>query len=245
MPETHGADALFLAAHPDDGEILAGGLMASMAEAGRRVILADATRGEMGTRGTAEERAAEAAEAARILGVERTNLGLPDGGVGTHMDSSVREIVKAIRRHRPRMVFTHSGGDHHPDHNALHLAVRQAFFLANVLKFDTGQERFRPSRLFYFWSSRHQLPDRFDFIADVTGVWEKKAASIKAHLSQVGGSEYKGPETYLTNDLAWHRLEARFAYFGSLVDVRYGEAYLAESFLRIDDPTTLPDIQPV
>ncbi len=216
--------------------------MASMAAAGRRVVLADATRGEMGTRGTPEIREEEASEAARILGVERINLGLPDGGISSHLDTAVREVVKAIREFRPLMVFTHSGTDHHPDHNGLYTAVRRAFFLANVLKYETGQERFLPSRLFYFFSGRHLLPERIDFIADICPVWDKKVTSIKAHRSQVHGSGFDGPETYLTNDLTWHRLEVRFGYFGSLIDVRYGEPYLSESFLRLDDPSILPGV---
>lgn len=235
------ADALFFCAHPDDGEILAGGLMASMVEKGHRVILADATRGEMGTRGTPELRAREAADAARILGVERINLELPDGAVGVDMEESARRVIRAIREHRPRLVFTHSGTDHHPDHNALHLAVRRAIFLANVAKYDTGQARYRPRRLYYFWSHRHDLPGRIDFVADITGSWEKKVAAIKAHGSQVDAGSASGPQTYLTDDLVWHRLESRFAYFGSLINVRYGEPYLVEGILRVDDPMQLPD----
>ncbi|MBI1290528.1 bacillithiol biosynthesis deacetylase BshB1 [bacterium] len=236
------SDALFIGAHPDDGEILAGGLMASLAEKGRRVILADATRGEMGTRGTAELRAHEAAEAAEILGVERTNLGLPDGGIGREMEVSVQEVVRAIRKYRPRLVFTHSGSDHHPDHNALHEAVKRAFFLSNILKYDTDQERFKAARLLFFWSHREKLPPRVDFIADVSATYEKKIAALKAHRSQVAGTGFEGPETFLTGDLFWHRLHARFGYFGSLIGVRYGEPYLAEATLRIDDPLLLPDV---
>lgn len=235
------SEAIFFCAHPDDGELLAGGLMASMAEKGHRVVMADATRGEMGTRGTAEIREAEAAEAAHILGVERINLELPDGGVGSDMAESVRRIVVALRGHRPRLVFTHSGTDHHPDHNALHTAVRRAFFLANVFKYDTGQPRFRPRRLFYFWSQRHDLPAKLDFIADVTGTWEKKVEAIRAHRSQVDPSSDSGPGTYLTSDLFWHRIESRFGYFGSLVNVRYGEPFLAEGVIRVDDPLQFPD----
>lgn len=236
------SDAIFFCAHPDDGELLAGGLMATMAERGKRVILADATRGEMGTRGTPEIRAEEAAEGARILGVERINLGLPDGGVGRDLAASVRAAVEAIRTYRPRLVFTHSGNDHHPDHNAIHVAVKQAFFTSNVLKYDTAQPRHGALRLFYFWSQRTELPPRLDFIADITPVWEKKLAAIRAHRSQVQGGQEGGPTTYLTSDLFWHRIEARFAHFGSLVNVRYGEPYLAEGYLRVDDPTDLPGI---
>lgn len=242
MADSFLTDALFIGAHPDDGEILAGGLMASMAEKGRRVVLADATRGEMGTRGTAEERAVEAANAAKILGVERTNLGLPDGGIGRDMEASVRAVVRAIREYRPRLVFTHTGEDHHPDHNDIHTAVKRAFFTANVLKYNTGQERFNPRRLLFFWSHRTKLPPRVDFIADITATWEKKVAALKAHRSQVAGTGYDGPQTFLTGDLFWHRLEARFGYFGSLVNARYGEPYLAEGSLRIDDPMMLSDV---
>ncbi|CAN5322561.1 bacillithiol biosynthesis deacetylase BshB1 [soil metagenome] len=237
------SDALFLCAHPDDGEILAGGMMAAMAVRGARVVLADATRGEMGTRGTLEIRAQEAADAAKILGVERVNLGLPDGGIGRDQEETVRAIVRAIRTHRPRLVFTHSGGDHHPDHNALHDATKKACFNSNLGKYDTGQERFAPGRIFFFWSHRTKLPPRVDFIADVTPTWEKKIAALKAHRSQVAGSDFEGPKTFLTDDLFWHRLEARFAYFGSLIGVKYGEPYLADATLRIDNPLDLPGVK--
>lgn len=238
VPATH---AMFVCAHPDDGEILAGGLMAKLARKGRRVVLADATAGEMGTRGSREERAAEAAEAARILGVKRINLGLPDGAVGADEAASVRAVVTAIREHRPRLVFTHSHGDHHPDHNALSIAVKKACFTANVLKYDTGQERFAPAKLMYFWSNRTTIPPRVDFIVDISEEWETKVAALKAHRSQVHGTGYEGPETYLTSDLFWHRMEGRFAYFGSFVGARYGEPYLVEGILGIDDPTELPE----
>ena len=237
------SDALFIGAHPDDGEILAGGLMARMAEEGGRVILADATRGEMGTRGTPEIRAQEALDAAAILGVERTNLGLPDGGIGRDMEASVRAVVQAIREYKPRLVFTHTGTDHHPDHNALHDAVKRAFFTSNLGKYDTGQPRHNPLRLFFFWSHRTNLPPRVDFIADVSSTWEKKIASLKAHKSQVAGTGFQGPETFLTGDLFWHRLEARFAYFGSLINTRFGEPYLSEGTLRMDNPLDFSDVR--
>ncbi|MCC5877362.1 MAG: bacillithiol biosynthesis deacetylase BshB1 [Candidatus Sumerlaeia bacterium] len=236
------SEAIFFCAHPDDGELLAGGLMASMASRGARVILIDATRGEMGTRGTPEGRDAEGAEAARILGVERDNLELPDGGIGRDMDATIHRIVRAIRQYRPRLVFTHTGTDHHPDHNDIHVAVRRAFFLANVMKYDTGQERFRPRKLMYFWSHRHEVPPSISFIADITDHWETKVRAIKAHRSQVDPASDSGPETYLTSDLFWHRIESRFGFFGSLINVRYGEPYLVEGVARVDDPLQFPDV---
>lgn len=236
------SDAIFFCAHPDDGELLAGGLMASMAARGNKVILADATRGEMGTRGTPEGRAMEGEEAAHILGVERINLELPDGGVGRDMEETIGRVVRAIRHHRPRLVFTHTGTDHHPDHNDLHVAVKRAFFLANVIKYETGQDRFRPRKLIYFWSHRHDLPPGLGFVADITDHWETKVRAIKAHRSQVDPQGVPGPETYLTSDLFWHRIESRFGFFGSLINVRYGEPYLVEGVTRMDDPLLFPDV---
>lgn len=243
MAEEFKSEALFIGAHPDDGELLAGGLMASMANKGHRVILADATAGEMGTRGTAEERALEGEEAARILGVQRINLGLPDGGIGSDIDASTRRVVEAIREHRPRLVFTHTGTDHHPDHNAIHLAVRRAFFLSFVLKYDTGQERHAPRKLMYFWSHRHDVPPPLGFVSDISDVWEQKLASMKAHKTQFAGSGIEGPETFLTNDLFWHRIEARHAFFGAMIKVKYGEPYLIEGVPRVDDPMEFSDVK--
>ncbi|MDX2175133.1 MAG: bacillithiol biosynthesis deacetylase BshB1 [Candidatus Sumerlaeia bacterium] len=234
------AAALFIGAHPDDCELLAGALIARLADAGHRVVLADATAGEMGTRGTPQERALEAAEAARILGAERVCLGLPDGRIAHDRAESVRAIVHAIRQHRPRLVFTHSPGDHHPDHNALSAFVKEACFLANAGRYDTGQERHRVERYFYFWGHRDLPPANLAFIADATPYWDRKLDSVRAHRSQVHTPGYDGPATTLSDGGFWQRLEARFAYFGSLVGVRYGEPFTADQALRVDDPLALP-----
>ncbi|MBX3728653.1 MAG: bacillithiol biosynthesis deacetylase BshB1 [Candidatus Sumerlaeia bacterium] len=234
-------DALFIGAHPDDVEILAGGTVARMARTGRRVVIADATRGEMGTRGTPAERAVEAADAARILGVERVNLDLPDGRIAEDVPGAVRRVVETLRALRPRVVFVHEFGDHHPDHNALAQAVRFACFQSNVLKYDTGQERFRPSRLFHYVGSRQRWPNRPDFVVDITDVWSTKLEALRAHRSQLANPDYQGPETYVSSDLAWHMIEMRAGFFGGLINVRYAEGFTADAPLRIDDPMGLAE----
>ncbi len=244
--ETFGpVDALFIGAHPDDADLLAGGLMASMAKKGRKVILADATAGEFGTRGTVEEREAEGKEAAAILGVHRVCLGLPDGHLSQNLDQATNTVIRAIRKYRPSLVFTHTGDDHHPDHNAIHTATRRAFFLSNVLKIDTGQERFAAKRLFFFWSHRYEVPKKISFIADVTDTYETKINALKAHRSQFANPDYKGPETYVSSDIFWHKIESRAGFFGGLVNVRYGEAYIADGQIRMDDPCDFPDVGPL
>src|SRR5690606_20024246 len=110
------ADALFIGAHPDDIEIIAGGTVAKLVAKGYDVVAADATHGEMGTRGSREERDREAARAAEMLGVGRINLELPDGRIAEDIPLATRRVVEAIRTVRPKLVFVHETGDHHPDH---------------------------------------------------------------------------------------------------------------------------------
>ncbi len=232
-------DALFLGAHPDDVEILAGGTVAQLVAMGRRVLVADATRGEMGTRGTPAERAQEAIDSAEILGVRRVNLDLPDGRIGEDAGEAIRSVVKLIRHARPRTIFTHEPDDHHPDHNALSRAVKDAFFQANVLRYDTGQERHKTHRLFHYVGARDRWPIAPSFVVDITDSWETKLAALRAFRSQLHNPDYKGPETYVSSDIAWHFMEGRAAFFGSLIGVRYAEGFRAVAPLRVDDPTAL------
>jgi len=235
------ADVLFIAAHPDDIEILAGGTVARLAAMGHSVMLADCTEGEMGTRGTVEERREEAANAARILGVERMNLKLPDGRLQEEMPTVVRRIVECIREVRPRLIFTHEHGDHHPDHNAVAEGVRFAMFQANVMKYDTGQERHKVERMFSFVGARDRWPVEPSFVVDISDYYEKKVESLKAYVSQLANPNYKGPETYVSSNAAWEAIEHRAGFFGSIVNVRYGEAFKAHQPLRINDPFVLLD----
>lgn len=229
------ADAIFFGAHPDDVEILAGGLVAKFSAEGREIVVADATAGEMGSRGTPEERAREAADAAAIFGCKRINLGLPDGRIAEDIPAATRAAVMALREHRPRLVFVHEPDDHHPDHNALSRAVKYAFFQANVLKYDTGQERFKPSRLFFYVGSRHRWPRPASFVVDVTAHWPTKLAALRAHRSQFANEDYDGPATFISSPEAWDMIETRAKFFGSLVDAKYGEPVFSEAPLRVDD----------
>lgn len=229
-------DLLVVGAHPDDAELHAGGLMAKLSGKGAQVVLADATAGELGTRGTAEERAAEAAEAARILGVRRVCLGLPDGSVGADMQLATRAVVTTIREHRPAFVLTHAPGDHHPDHSAVSEAVKRAFFMANVLRYETGQERFAPCKLFYYWGHRHLPPPPNCFVTDISDHFEQKLAALRAHRSQFHNPDYDAPRTFVSSELFWRAVEARAAYYGTLGWVRYAEVFIPVDTLRLDDP---------
>lgn len=236
MPDVPLFEALFIGAHPDDVEILAGGTVAKLARAGHRVVVADATRGEMGSRGTVEERAAESADAARILGVERRQLGLPDGRVGDDMPATIRAMVELIRATRPRLIFTHEPGDHHPDHNAVAEAVKFAWFQANVVRYETGQPRWRAARLIHFVGVRERWAAPPSFLVDISETFDTKVESLRAHRSQLHNPAYDGPATYVSSPEAWRAIEVRAAFFGTLIGTRYAEAFRTEAPMRVDDP---------
>ena len=142
-------DILAIFAHPDDVELTVGGTMLKMKHLGYRTGALDVTAGEMGTRGTAEGRAVEAAEAAKILKLDvRENLGLPDGHVFV-TDIERTKMVRALRRLKPKVILTHQIGDPHPDHDHIAHLVRESARLASMLRYDeeTGGEKIAVPRI--------------------------------------------------------------------------------------------------
>lgn len=227
-------DLLCFAAHPDDVELACGGTVSKMAESGRKVVIVDFTRGEMGTRGTPEQRLAEAHKAAEIMGVyKRINLSRPDG----HLDKSDENVtlaIEMIRRFRPKAVMMNQAFERHPDHEAVHKIVRRAMFLSGLKKIKTEfngeqQQPYRTRRMYSYLQS-YEFPRKPDFYVDITDTHEKKMLAIKAYVSQVhvpGKSEEGGPVTRLSRPEFIEELEARAIHFGALVGVRYAEAFLS------------------
>ncbi|MBI4469165.1 MAG: bacillithiol biosynthesis deacetylase BshB1, partial [Acidobacteria bacterium] len=209
-----------------------------MAALGYRTGILDMTRGEMGTRGTVEVRTLEAAEAARLLRVTvRENLGLPDTRVSCD-DSARVAMVRALRRFRPRIVLAPYWEDPHPDHAHTSRIVREAGHLAGLAKFDpeSGWERYRPAAIGYYLFPRTVTPS---FIVDISEHFEGKMAAIRAHRSQFHDPGSRDPETMLSDPGFLARLEARHRYFGSLLDVAYGEPLLVREALNVEDPVAL------
>ena len=235
-------DALFFGAHPDDVELTSGGLAALLASHGHAVGIVDLTRGEAASRGTPEERALEAAEAAKILGVaERMNLGLPDLGIDRSDHVQLRIVAGAIRAHRPRLVVAPHHDDLHPDHiEGAHLIAR-ACHVAGMLRFDAPGERHRPARVLFSLYRGSRPPH---LVVDVSPVWERRAAALAAHRSQIdveapvaGGA--KGAATYLTHPDFPAEVEARARNFGALIGARYGEGYRVRGPVAIQDARAL------
>lgn len=231
-------DILAVFAHPDDLELTVGGTMLKMKSLGYRTGGLDVTRGEMGTRGTVEGRAAEAAEAARILGLDlRENLGLADGHVFVD-DPSRTALVRAIRRLRPRVILTHQEGDPHPDHAHIAQLVRESARLASMRRYDeeSGVETVPMPKIAHNIFSRRVEPS---FIVDVSDFLAGKMAAIRAHRSQFHDPASSEPETRLTSATFLREIEDRSRYFGSLIGVAAGEPYFVRESLNVEDPVDL------
>ena len=231
-------DILAIFAHPDDVELSVGGTLLKMKHLGYRTGALDVTRGEMGTRGTVESRAAEAEDAARILKLDvRENLGLPDGHVFAD-DASRTRLVKVLRRLKPRVILTHQSGDPHPDHDHIVTLVRESARLASMRRYDeeTGGEKIPVPIVAHNVFSRRVEPS---FIVDITDFLEEKMAAIRAHRSQFYDPASSEPETRLTARDFLEQLENRSRYFGSLIGTSAGEPFYVREALNVDDPVAL------
>jgi len=216
-----------------------GGTLALEAARGRRIALVDLTRGECGSRGSAETRAAEAAEAARILGItHRESLGLPDARLAVVAEQK-DPIVQALRRLRPRVVLLQHWDQRHPDHAVASRLVYDACFLAGLRNYkpELGAA-FRPFKLAYALTMTEQAEPQPTFVVDVSAVWEKKMSAIRAFASQFR------PEAGETVSLPFDRFQQTIELVarrqGQRIGAHYGEAFVTRQPLQVDDLLSLP-----
>lgn len=231
-------DALAIGAHPDDVELGCGGTLIKLISLGYRVGVLDMARGEMGTRGSAEIRAREAADAAREMTLTvRDNLELSDGHIWLNEESRVK-MVRKIRLYRPRVIFTHYWEDPHPDHVHTCQIVREAAHVAGLAKYDaeTGQQRFRPHTIAHFMFPRTAAPT---FVVDISEVAEQKRRAIMCYRSQLYDPNSKEPETSLSGEGFLRRVEARQRFFGSLITTEHAEGLIVREALNVHDPIEL------
>ncbi len=241
-------DILAIGAHPDDVEIGIGGLVRKLVDQGYRVGILDLTQGELGTRGSAEERRAEAARAAEILGVAvRENAELPDGGVADSPDQRLT-VIPHLRALRPQTILAPMRLDQHPDHDAAHYLVRNANHLAGLAKMmpETAQAPWRAPRMLYY--SVYLEPAIPDLIADVTSQFDAKLEALRAFRSQFHNPDYDGEQTWVSTEAFWDTIRTRAQYWGSRLGVpgadQQGPAY-AECLFH-DGPIpvqTLPGLE--
>ena len=229
-------DVLAIAAHRDDVEQTCGGTLLRMAARGLRTAILDLTRGEAGTRGTAEDRAREADEAARSLGVSRREaLDLPDGAIENTLENRIK-IVRVLREMRPRVVILPYWQARHPDHAIVATLGYEACFLSGLAKIETGSAPHRPFKIVYASLYADVRPS---FIVDITPFIEQRHAALMAYKSQYA-NQHAGSALFVPEEEIRERTFAEARHYGLLAGVKYGEPFVQKEVGLVDDLTLLP-----
>jgi bacillithiol biosynthesis deacetylase BshB1 len=235
-PDSFVADILAIAAHRDDVEQTCGGTLLRMASRGLRTAILDLTQGEAGSRGSAEERAQEAAEAARLLGVSwRQALDLPDGAVENTLENRIK-IVRVLRLLQPRVVVLPYWQARHPDHAAVAALGYDACFLSGLAKVDTGLPPHRPFKIVYASLYADVRPS---FVVDITPFIDQRHEALMAYRSQYA-NQATGSGLFVPEEEIRERTFAEARHYGLLAGVRYGEPFVQREVGLVDDLTLLP-----
>ena len=233
-------DLLAIAAHPDDVELTCGGTLIKMADRGYKTGILDLTEGEMGSRGTVESRRREAKVAARILGITlRENAGLPDSALAISRDQKL-VVAQHIRRLRPHAVILPYWKGRHPDHYTAGRLGYEACFLAGLKKLPISGEPFRPFKVLF---TTFDFPMRPSFIVDITREFPRRQRAALAFRSQ-----FRPPrrevralaKVHLPLDELDRRVQVAAAYYGQMIGVSYGEAFLVREMMQLDDVVKMP-----
>jgi N-acetylglucosamine malate deacetylase 1 len=227
-----GIDILAFGAHPDDVELSCAGVLVGQQQQGYTTGIVDLTRGECGTQGTTEDRAAEAAKAARIMKLsERVTLDLPDSGVQpTH--EQLQPVIDIIRRLRPRLVIAPAPRDRHPDHGHASTLVTEAAYYAGLQRYDADGPPWRPEAVIYYMQYEPFEPD---FIVDVTDVFDIKMQAIRAYASQFEPEDQNKPKTLISTPAFLINLEARARVLGQKIGVDFGEGFQVRQGVPVVD----------
>ncbi|MBU2997304.1 bacillithiol biosynthesis deacetylase BshB1 [Cellulophaga baltica] len=229
-------DILAFGAHPDDVELGCGATIAKEIANGKKVGVIDLTRGELGTRGSADIRDIEAANAGKILGVSvRENLAFADGFFLNDKEHQL-EIIKMVRKYQPDVVLCNAIDDRHIDHGKGSKLVSDACFLSGLLKIETKientvQEKWRPKQVYHYIQWKNIEPD---FVVDVSNFIEKKTEAILAYTSQFYDPKSNEPETPITSRNFIDSVNYRARDLGRLIGVEYAEGFTTERFVAVD-----------
>ncbi len=217
-------DILAFGAHPDDVEISCAGTILKHVDLGHRCGVVDLTRGELGTRGSAELRMQEAERSREILRLSaRESLGFADGFFAVDREHWL-PVIEMIRRYRPEIVLANAVSDRHPDHSRAAQLVAESCFLSGLKKIDTGQEQWRPGAVYHYIQDRFAKPD---ITVDITPYFETKVKAILAFSSQFHDPESKEPETPISGKGFIDFLRGRAAEFGRPIGAELAEGFTA------------------
>lgn len=235
-------DILAVGVHPDDVELSAVGTLLSHIDQGYSVGLLDLTRGELGSRGSAEIRTREANDAAAKLGARfRENLDLPDGFIRND-EATIRKIITAIRRCRPRIVLANALDDRHPDHGRAARIVADACFYSGLIRIETTgeqgnpQEKHRPDAVYHYVQDRNRRPD---FVVDISPYLRKKMEVIRCYRSQFDDHEKnefsEQPSTPISGADFMAFIEAKARSFGREAGFEFAEGFEAARYPGVTD----------
>ena len=229
-------DILAFGAHPDDVELGCAGTILKEISLGKKVGIIDLTRGELGTRGSAEIRDQEANAAAKILGVvARENLEMRDGFF-VNDEKHQLEIIKMIRKYQPEIVLCNAIDDRHIDHGKGSKLVSDACFLSGLIKIETElngaqQKAWRPKLVYHYIQWKNIEPD---FVVDITGFTDKKIESILAYSSQFYDPKSKEPESPISSKNFLESLNYRSRDLGRIAGVEHAEGFTVERHLAVN-----------
>lgn len=230
-------DILVFAVHPDDAELGCSGTILKHIALGKKVGIVDFTRGELGTRGTAETRDEEAAESAKILGLHvRENLRFKDGFFKND-ETHQLEVIKMVRKYQPEIILTNALHDRHPDHARAGDLANDAIFLSGLIKVETkldgvSQAAWRPRLVLQYIQDRYIEPD---IIIDITDFIDQKEECIRAFKTQFDSKDNKEPQTYISSPEFLDSVTGRAREFGKQIGVKYGEGFTSRKLLGIDN----------
>lgn len=230
-------DVLAFGVHPDDVELSCAGVLLVEKKRGKRTGIIDLTQGELGTRGTAETRRMEAAEAAKILEVDiRENLEMADGFFQNNEEHQ-RKIITSIRTYQPEIVLCNAPEDRHPDHGRSSNLVADAAFLSGLRKIETvshgrQQEAWRPKYVFRYIQDRMLQPD---FVIDISDVMEQKIEAIRAYRTQFHNEGTDEPQTYISTPDFLDSVIYRHKWFGKMIGVKFAEGFISDKMVGLNN----------
>ena len=230
-------DILAFGAHPDDVELGCGATIAKEVSLGKKVGIVDLTRGELGSRGSADLRDQEAAAAAKILGISvRENLRFADGFFINDKTHQL-EIIKMIRKYQPEIVLCNAVDDRHIDHPKGSNLVSDACFLSGLIKIETElegqqQEKWRPKQVYHYMQWKNSTPD---FVVNVSDFMEVKIKAVMAYGSQFYNPKSKEPETPISSENFTDSVQYRAKDLGRLIGVEFAEGFTAERYVAVEN----------
>jgi bacillithiol biosynthesis deacetylase BshB1 len=228
-------DILAFGVHPDDVELGCSGTLIASIEQGKKVAVVDLTRGELGTRGNAETRKTEAANAAKLMGVSaRENLNMADGFFQND-EENIKKVITVIRKYQPEIVLCNAPEDRHPDHGRSSKLVSDAAFFSGLRKIETtlnnkAQKEWRPHYVFHYIQDRYLKPD---FLFDISDYYEQKIKAVLCYTTQFNSTDTSEPQTYISTPDFIDVIKARALMFGKRIGVKYAEGYLTTKMIGV------------